>query len=135
MDKKKISLPLASAEATKAATRAEGGDVLSEIASEVGQHKVLVYMKGTPAQPMCGFSARAAAILGSYGVPFHAVNILEDPEKRQGIKQVIPSVRDFEWGTIPQIFIEGNFLGGSDLLQEMYESGQLDDVIRQAFAG
>jgi monothiol glutaredoxin len=107
---------------------------LTEIAHEVRQHKVILYMKGTPAQPMCGFSARAAAILGSFGVPFHTINILADPEKRQGIKEAIPEVRDFEWGTIPQIFVDGAFLGGSDLLQEMYESGQLDDVLKEAFS-
>ncbi len=130
-EKKSISLPLANPEqAANEATPeapAEGQDVLSRIASEVGQHQVVIYMKGVPQQPMCGFSARAAAILASYGKPFHAVNILEDPEKRQGIK-------DFSnWPTIPQIYVGGEFLGGSDILMQMHQKGELASVIEAAF--
>lgn len=130
-EKKSISLPLANPEkAAEEATPeapAEGQDVLSRIASEVGHHQVVIYMKGVPQQPMCGFSARAAAILASYGKPFHAVNILEDPEKRQGIK-------DFSnWPTIPQIYVGGEFLGGSDILMQMHQKGELASVIEAAF--
>ena len=127
-NEKKISLPLASSEApAPPRTRAEGGDVQSEIAREVSEHQVILYMKGVPAQPMCGFSARAAAILASYGKPFHAVDILQDPEKRQGIKEFS------NWPTIPQVYIGGEFLGGSDILMQMHESGQLAPIIEAAF--
>ncbi len=122
---KKISLPLANPEAsaTPPATRAEGGDIQSEIAREVQDHSILLYMKGVPQQPMCGFSARAVAILASYGKPFHAVDILQDPEKRQGIKEFS------NWPTIPQVYIGGEFLGGSDILMQMHENGELGEII------
>lgn len=131
-EKKSISLPLANPESSPQddapKTRAEGGDISSELAREVQENKVVIYMKGVPEQPMCGFSARAAAILASYGKPFHAVNILEDQEKRQGIK-------DFSnWPTIPQIYVGGEFLGGSDILMQMHQSGELAPVIDEAFA-
>ena len=127
-EKKKISLPIVGAEASAAPapegkTREQGGDVMSEIAHEVEQNPIVLFMKGTMDAPMCGFSARAASILGSYGKPVYAVNILEDPEKRQAIKEFS------EWPTIPQVYIGGEFLGGSDILMQMYENGQLDDVI------
>ncbi len=129
-DKKSISLPLAegddsSAEAPK--SRDEGGDISSEIAKEVSDNRVVLYMKGNPAQPMCGFSARAAAILDAYGKPFYAVDILKDQEKRQGIK-------DFSnWPTIPQVYVGGEFVGGSDILMEMHENGELAPLIEEAF--
>lgn len=126
-----IPMPLANtedaddSEAPKA--RDEGGDILSEIEKEVGDHQILLYMKGDPAQPMCGFSARAAAILDAYGKPFHTVDILKDQEKRQGIK-------DFSnWPTIPQVYIDGEFVGGSDILMEMHENGELAPLIEEAF--
>ncbi len=125
-DSKKISLPILNEEGSAPApkTRAEGGDVMSEIENEVTSNAVVLFMKGTPAQPMCGFSARAAGILDTYGVPYHAVNILTDPEKRQAIKTFS------DWPTIPQIYVNGEFLGGSDILTQMYENGQLDDVMK-----
>jgi monothiol glutaredoxin len=129
-DKKKISLPIVGAEAEESESpksRDEGGDVHSEIEKEVTENKVVLYMKGTPQQPMCGFSARASAVIASYGVPFHTVNVLEDPEKRQGIK-------DFgDWPTIPQLYVDGELIGGSDIVAKMHESGQLNDVISDAF--
>lgn len=104
-------------------TRAEGGTIMDEIAHEVASHKIVIYMKGSPQMPQCGFSARASQILGSFGVPFHSVNILADPEKRQAIK-------DFsQWPTIPQIYIGGEFVGGSDILFEMYQNGELAELI------
>ena len=123
---KRISLPIVgneSATVEAPRTRAEGGDVMSEIAAEVSANSIVLYMKGTPAQPQCGFSARAAAILDSYDLPYHAVNILVDPEKRQAIKTFS------DWPTIPQVYVAGEFLGGSDILAQMYENGQLDDVL------
>ena len=130
-EKKSISLPIANTEDSAGddapKTRAEGGDIQTEIAREVSDNRILLYMKGTPAQPMCGFSARAAAILDAYGKPFQTVNILEDQEKRQGIK-------DFSnWPTIPQVYIDGEFVGGSDILMEMHENGELAPLIEEAF--
>lgn len=126
-DKKKISLPILGGEAVETPvvkSRAEGGDIFSEIRKEVTENPIVLYMKGTPDQPMCGFSARAVQILSSYNMPYYAVNILADPEKRQGIK-------DFsDWPTIPQVYIQGEFLGGSDILTQMYETGELDEVIK-----
>jgi monothiol glutaredoxin len=127
-DEKKISLPLANAEPEEAPrTREEGGDIFSEIAREVSDHTLLLYMKGVPEQPMCGFSARAAAILASYGKPFHTVDILQDPEKRQAIKEFS------SWPTIPQVYLAGEFLGGSDILMQMHQSGELAPLIDSAF--
>jgi monothiol glutaredoxin len=127
-DKKKISLPIVGTEedvpADAPKTREEGGDIMSEIEREVTTNDIVLYMKGTPAQPMCGFSARAAQILDTYGIPYYAVNILADPEKRQAIKVFS------DWKTIPQIYVGGEFVGGSDILTQMYENGQLDDVIK-----
>ena len=124
-EKKSISLPILNDEVAPSMppTRAEGGSVMSEIEREVRSNNVVLYMKGTPAQPMCGFSARAAGILDSYGIPYHAVNVLADPEKREAIKVFS------DWPTIPQVYVGGDFLGGSDILTQMYENGQLDDVI------
>lgn len=129
-EKKVISLPIVGAEASMAPaqgkTRAQGGDVMSEIAHEVSAHPVVLYMKGTPMQPMCGFSARAVSILSSYGAPIYAVNILEDQEKRQAIKEFS------QWPTIPQIYIDGEFMGGSDILIQQHESGELEGALKTA---
>jgi monothiol glutaredoxin len=110
-------------------TRAQGGDIMSEIAHEVANNKIVLYMKGTPNMPQCGFSARASQILGSFNIPYHTVNILVDPEKRQAIKEFS------KWPTIPQIYVDGEFLGGSDILMEMYQNGELKQVLDEAFAG
>lgn len=127
MTEKKISLPIVGdSEEPVPPTRQEGGDVMTEIEREVKTNRVVLYMKGTPAQPMCGFSARAAGILDTYGVPYYAVNILADPEKRQAIKVFS------DWPTIPQIYLDGEFLGGSDILTQMYENGQLDELMKPA---
>lgn len=124
-EKKGFSLPMASSsEGTAALSRAEGGDIMSEIAKEVGENAIVLYMKGVPDSPMCGFSARASAILQSYDVPFHAVNILADQEKREAIKVYS------KWPTIPQVYVHGEFLGGSDILMEMHESGELADALK-----
>ena len=80
-------------------------------------------MKGTPDQPMCGFSARTVAILQSVGRPFAAVNILPDPRIRQELSAVS------NWPTIPQLFIDGEFVGGCDIVTEMYESGELQQAL------
>jgi monothiol glutaredoxin len=80
-------------------------------------------MKGDPAAPQCGFSARAAAILSSYQQPFYAVNVLRDQDIREGIKEYA------DWPTIPQLFVEGEFIGGSDIMASMHESGELQAIL------
>jgi monothiol glutaredoxin len=90
-----------------------------QIQSAIDENDVILFMKGTPDQPMCGFSARTVAILQSAGKPFAAVNILPDPRIRQELSAVS------NWPTIPQLFIDGEFVGGCDIVTEMYESGEL----------
>lgn len=124
MTEKRISLPIAQGDvSTPSLSRSEGGDIMSEIKKEVETNPIIIYMKGSPQAPMCGFSAKASQILASYGVPFHSVDILADAEKRSAIKVFS------DWPTIPQIYVGGEFLGGSDILIQMYESGDLDEVI------
>ena len=89
----------------------------------IAENEVMLFMKGTPDQPMCGFSARTVAILQSVGRPFAAVNILPDPRIRQELSGVS------NWPTIPQLFIDGEFVGGCDIVTEMYESGELHQAL------
>lgn len=98
-------------------------DVLKEIDELVQGNRVVLFMKGTPAQPMCGFSARAAAILSMYDIPFRAVDVLQDSEIREGIKEYA------DWPTIPQLFVRGQFLGGSDIMTTLHESGELKGML------
>ena len=93
------------------------------IQSAISENPVILFMKGTPDQPMCGFSARTVAILQSLGKPFAAVNILPDPRIRQELSGVS------NWPTIPQLFIDGEFVGGCDIVTEMYESGELQTAL------
>ncbi len=93
------------------------------IQSAISENPVILFMKGTPDQPMCGFSARTVAILQDVGTPFAAVNILPDPRIRQELSAVS------NWPTIPQLFIDGEFVGGCDIVTEMYESGELHDAL------
>ena len=94
-----------------------------QIQAAIDENPVILFMKGTPDQPMCGFSARTVAILQSVGQPFAAVNILPDPRIRQELSAVS------NWPTIPQLFIEGEFVGGCDIVTEMYESGELQQAL------
>ena len=94
-----------------------------QIQTAIEENPVILFMKGTPEQPMCGFSARTVAILQSVGKPFAAVNILPDPRIRQELSAVS------NWPTIPQLFIDGDFVGGCDIVTEMYESGELQQVL------
>jgi monothiol glutaredoxin len=96
------------------------------IEKDIKNNKVVIYMKGTVNQPMCGFSGRAVQILQSYGVPVQGHNILESEELRQGIKEFT------NWPTIPQIFINGEFIGGADIISEMHENGELAPLLKQA---
>jgi len=93
------------------------------IQSAISENPVILFMKGTPDQPMCGFSARTVAILQSVGTPFAAVNILPDPRIRQELSGLS------NWPTIPQLFIDGEFVGGCDIVTEMYESGELQTAL------
>jgi monothiol glutaredoxin len=99
-------------------------DVQDRIRDQITHHRVVLYMKGTPQFPQCGFSATAAEILKRCGVTdYLAVNILEDADLRQGIK-------DFaNWPTIPQLYVGGEFVGGCDIMREMYASGELKPLL------
>ncbi len=100
-------------------------DVKDRIHEQVTTHPVVLYMKGTPQFPQCGFSATVAEILKRSGVnEYFAVNVLEDPEIRQGIKEYA------NWPTIPQLYVNGEFVGGCDILREMYASGELEQVLK-----
>ena len=97
------------------------------IANEVKANDVVLFMKGTPQFPMCGFSGRAVQILKACGVSdLTTVNVLEDDEIRQGIKEYS------DWPTIPQLYINGEFVGGSDIMMEMYQAGELQQVLGKA---
>ncbi|MCX7151053.1 MAG: Grx4 family monothiol glutaredoxin [Betaproteobacteria bacterium] len=100
-------------------------DAQQTIKEQVTGHPVVLYMKGTPQFPQCGFSANAIQILKASGVQeLFTVNVLEDPDIRQGIKEYA------NWPTIPQLYIKGEFVGGSDILKEMYQSGELQKLLQ-----
>jgi monothiol glutaredoxin len=94
-----------------------------EIENAISQNPVLLFMKGTPDQPMCGFSARTVAILQSLGKPFAAVDVLPDPRIREELSAVS------NWPTIPQLFVDGELVGGCDIVTEMYQSGELQQTL------
>ena len=98
-------------------------DVMSQIKSLIDQNKVVIFMKGTPALPMCGFSAATVEVLNELGVPYKGVNVLEDPELREGIKVYS------KWPTIPQVYVNGEFIGGCDIVREMYATGELREML------
>ncbi len=101
-------------------------DVLQRIDQLVKSNTVVLFMKGTPQFPQCGFSGRAVQILKACGVTDYAsVNVLTDEEVRQGVKNYA------NWPTIPQLYVNGAFVGGSDIMMEMYESGELAELLRQ----
>ena len=104
-------------------------DIMNEIREEIAANKVLVYMKGTPTFPMCGFSAATIDVLRELAYPFAHVNVLEDQEKREAVKTYS------NWPTIPQVYIDGKFIGGADIVSELHASGELQRVIEEAFAG
>jgi monothiol glutaredoxin len=101
----------------------------NRIQSMLDQHPLVLFMKGTKTFPQCGFSATAVEVLRRCGVDFQTVNVLEDPEIRQGIKEY------GNWPTIPQLYVKGKLVGGSDILVEMYESGELEPMLKQATGG
>jgi monothiol glutaredoxin len=101
-------------------------DVQARIAETVNAHEVLLFMKGSPLFPQCGFSSRAVAILDHLGVEYGSVDVLQDQGIRQGIKAYS------DWPTIPQLYVKGEFVGGSDIMMEMYESGELAELMQKA---
>lgn len=92
----------------------------------VKTNKVFLFMKGSPEQPMCGFSAQASAVLNAHGVEFESFNVLEDEEIRQGIKDYS------DWPTIPQLYVNGEFIGGCDIMTELHTSGELETILKQS---
>lgn len=99
--------------------------VFDRIKKEITENDVVLYMKGTAVFPQCGFSAAVVQVLSQLGVRFKDVNVLEDATIRQGIK-------DFtQWPTIPQLYIKGEFVGGCDIVKEMFMSGELQDLLRE----
>ena len=104
-------------------------DIHTRIQGEIDQNPVMLYMKGTPMFPQCGFSARVVQILTHMGVPFNSANVLEDMELREGIK-------DFSnWPTIPQLYVKGEFVGGCDIVTEMFQSGELETLLAEKGVG
>ena len=98
-------------------------DVNENIKNEISCNDVVLFMKGTPVFPMCGFSAALSKVLSDLGVKFSSVNVLESDEMREGIKQFS------NWPTIPQLYIKEEFIGGCDIVKEMYESGELLELL------
>lgn len=102
-------------------------DVSAKIDEQVKNNKVVLYMKGTPTFPQCGFSAHTIEILKSYNIPFATEDVLADAQIREGIK------RYSNWPTIPQIYINGKFIGGCDILHELHEKGELGTMLKESF--
>ncbi len=98
--------------------------VFDRIRDDIGSNDVVLYMKGTPVFPQCGFSATVVQVLGHLGVKFKGIDILPDPSLRQGIKEFA------SWPTIPQLYVKGEFVGGCDIIREMYESGELQQLLK-----
>jgi monothiol glutaredoxin len=101
-------------------------DAKSRIADIVKTNDVVLFMKGTALFPQCGFSSRAIAILDRLGTSYETVDVLQDPEIRQGIKEYS------DWPTIPQLYVKGEFVGGSDIMMEMFESGELQELLGES---
>lgn len=99
--------------------------VFNQIRNEVDTNDIVLFMKGTAVFPQCGFSAAVVQVLGQLGVKFKGINILEDDEMRQGIKEFT------NWPTIPQLYVKGEFIGGADIVREMYASGELEDLLSE----
>ena len=103
-------------------------EVKAKIDKLVSENKIMIFMKGSKLMPQCGFSNNVVQILNTLGVPYETVDILADPEIRQGIKEYS------SWPTIPQIYIDGEFIGGSDIAIELYQSGELQQMVEVALA-
>jgi len=99
--------------------------VHDQIAKDLAENDVMLFMKGTPVFPQCGFSAATVQVLSELGVKFKAVDVLKDPEIRQGIKEFS------NWPTIPQLYVKGEFVGGCDIVKEMFEQGELEPYFKE----
>ena len=97
-----------------------------KIENIIKENEILLFMKGTPVMPQCGFSAAVVGVLSHMGVKFNSVNVLEDSEIREGIKEYS------DWPTIPQLYVKNEFVGGCDIIREMHENGELKDYFTQA---
>jgi monothiol glutaredoxin len=118
-------LPMSASQPTaEPASGEESNPIRDAIAEAIAEHKVILFMKGTPEAPACGFSARTVAALQSLDAAFAAVDVLPDPR----IRQELTAISD--WPTIPQLFVDGELVGGCDIVTEMYESGELADALR-----
>lgn len=98
-------------------------DVTARIEEQLSSHEILLYMKGTPDFPQCGFSGQTVAALNAIGKPYAYVNIFEDPEVREGLKEYS------SWPTFPQLYVKGELVGGCDIVIEMYQSGELKELL------
>lgn len=103
-------------------------DITKKIQSQIDKNKVILYMKGTKDMPLCGFSARVVNLINSYGVPYETVDVLANPEIRQGIKAYS------NWPTVPQLYVNGKFIGGCDICVELEERGEFEPLLRNAVA-
>ena len=99
--------------------------VIQRIQQDIRENDVVLYMKGTPVFPQCGFSAAVVQVLSELGVKFKSFDVLTDPSLRQGVKEFS------NWPTIPQLYVKGEFIGGCDIIREMYETGELQQVLEQ----
>jgi monothiol glutaredoxin len=99
--------------------------VFGKIRQEIADNDIVLFMKGTPVFPQCGFSATVVQVLSYLGVQFKGVDVLQDPDVREGIKAFS------DWPTIPQLYVKGEFVGGCDIIREMFQSGELQDLLKQ----
>ncbi|MEX0807145.1 MAG: Grx4 family monothiol glutaredoxin [Dongiaceae bacterium] len=99
--------------------------VYERIKQDISDNEVVLYMKGSPVFPQCGFSAAVVQILSNLGVRFKGIDVLTDPSLRQGIKEFS------QWPTVPQLYVKGDFVGGCDIVREMYESGELEELMTE----
>ena len=101
-------------------------DIIKEIEKDIQSNKILIYMKGTPEAPLCGFSSATVQLIKSFGVPFASRDVIANPELRAKVPEYS------NWPTFPQIFINGKLIGGCDIVHEMHERGELEPLIREA---
>jgi monothiol glutaredoxin len=99
--------------------------VFEQIRRDIGESEVVLYMKGTPVFPQCGFSAAVVGVLSHLGVKFKGIDVLQDPSLRDGIKQFS------NWPTVPQLYVKGEFIGGCDIVREMFETGELQEMLAE----
>lgn len=100
-------------------------NIAAEIQKDISENEIVLYMKGTPDMPMCGFSGTVVAILKNLQVPFKGIDILQDPELREGIKAFT------QWPTLPQVYVKGEFIGGCDIVRDMFQSGELAQLLKE----